>query len=280
MIEEISGISKKSVESVSSERNNRIPKEENMDLDNKLPILRALPSQIAEQAIVVGDPSRAEKCASFLDSAEEVGHYREYLTFTGIYKDMPITICSHGVGSSGASVAFHELFVGGAKTIIRAGTCGAMQRGIKDGDLIIGTGAVRRDGTTQRLIPTAYPAVSHFEITHALQTSCFRNGILNPQKGIMLTNANFYPGLLPFTKKLWMEAGVIAVEMEFAALLVMASMRGLKAGGIFVSDGNLAEDETQTEMEDFAYDPHRDIVERGVQLMLKIALKAIISLKR
>ncbi len=60
--------------------------------------------------------------------------------FTGTYNGTPITICSHGVGSAGASVAFHELFVGGVKTIMRAGTCGAMQKSIKDGDVIIATG--------------------------------------------------------------------------------------------------------------------------------------------
>ena len=245
--------------------------------EERLPILRAHPSQIAKYALVVGDPKRAEICASLLDNPEEVGYYREYRTYTGTFNDTPITICSHGVGGSGASIAFHELFVGGVRTVIRAGTCGAMQKGIRDGELIIGTGAVRCDGTTSRLIPSEYPAVSHYEVVQALLTACKKNGMPAPPRGIILTNANFYPGLLTDPSGMWMDAGVVAVEMELATLLVMAGLRGLRAGGLFVSDGNLAEDETQTAMEDFAYDPHREVVEKGVNLMLKIALEALVN---
>jgi len=247
-------------------------------IEEKLPILRARTSQIAERALVVGDPKRAETCAALLEGAEEVGYYREYRTFTGTYNETPITICSHGVGSSGASVAFHELFVGGVKTVIRAGTCGAMQKGIQDGDMIIATGAIRHDGTTPRLIPIEYPAVSHYQVINALLTSCNKNGVINPPSGYILTNPKLYPGLVEDSMTMWMDAGVVAVEMELAALLVMAGLRGLKAGGILVSDGNLAEDQSKTEMEDFAYDPHRDVVKHGTQKMLRVALDALADL--
>jgi len=247
-------------------------------IEKKLPLLRARASQITECALVVGDPMRAEICAALLDEAEEVGSYREYRTFTGTYNETPITICSHGVGGSGASVAFHELFVGGVKTVIRAGTCGAMQKGIQDGDVIIATGAVRRDGTTPRLIPIEYPAVSHYQVTNALLAACEKNGIKNPSCGVVLTNANFYPGLIDDSKAMWLDAGVVAVEMELATLFVMASLRGLRAGGVLVSDGNLAEDQSQADMEDFAYDPHRDVVKYGTQKMLRVALEALVDL--
>jgi uridine phosphorylase len=246
--------------------------------DQPLPVLRARPSQLAERALVVGDPDRAASCAELLQDAEEVGRYREYRTFTGTYKGTRLSICSHGVGGSGASVAFHELFQGGVKTVIRAGTCGAMQPGIADGEIIIGTGAIRRDGTTPNLVPIEYPALANFEVVSALKVACTRSDINDALTGVVLTHANFYPGLIKEPMEMWIKAGVVAIEMEFATLLVMASIRGVRAGGLFVSDGNVAEDKSQMEMEDNAYDPHRDVVKQGTANMLRVALDALATL--
>jgi uridine phosphorylase len=246
--------------------------------EQQLPFLRARASQIAERALVVGDPNRAEMCASLLDDAEELGFFREYRTFTGIYEGTPITVCSHGVGSAGACIPFHELFLGGVKSIIRAGTCGAMQKGIPDGSTVIATGAVRQDGTTPGLVPMEYPAVAHFQVVNALMDASQKNGIANPYHGIVLSSANFYPGPLDEMKFSWMDTNVIAVEMEASALFVMASLRGLRAGAILTTDGNLAEKQSKTELEDYSYDPHRDVVKQGTQKMLEIALQALVAL--
>ena len=153
-------------------------------VEKALPLLRVHPSQIAERALVVGDPNRAASCAALLDDAEELGFFREYRTFTGTYKGTPVTVCSHGVGSAGAAIPFHELFLGGVRTIIRAGTCGALQKGIPDGSMVIGTGAVRIDGSTPGLIPMEYPAVSHYQVVNALLAACQKAGIENPCHGI------------------------------------------------------------------------------------------------
>jgi uridine phosphorylase len=74
---------------------------------------------------------------------------------------------------------------------------------------------------------------------------------------------------------MWLEADVdvCAVEMELATLLIIAGMYGVRAGGIFTSDGNLTEEADPTE-----YDPHRSVVEEGVSTMLKIALDALARL--
>ena len=241
----------------------------------QLPVLRARPSQIAARALVVGEPARAALTAQLLDDVEEVGSYREYRTFTGRYRNTPITICSHGVGSGGAAVAFHELFLAGVTTVIRAGTCGAMQPGIADGTVIVGTGAVRNEGATAQLVPIEYPAVAHYQVVNALLNACEQNGLPAPPTGIVLTNATFHPGLLPKPIDLWVEAGVVAVEMEFATLLVMAGIRGVRAGGLFVSDGNAVSKSQQTGPQDFAYDPHREVVKANTATMLKIALDAL-----
>jgi len=223
---------------------------------------------------VVGDPARAAQAAQLLTDPDEVGHNREYRTFAGTYAGIPLTICSHGIGGPAASICFKELFQGGVKTIIRAGTCGALVETIDDGQLVLATGAIREDGTSPSLIPLAYPAIADRHIVQALEESAAEQGYNSLHTGIVLTQSYLYPDLLPTTTELWMEAGAVCLEMELATLLVIAGLHGVRAGGIFTSDGNLARREAP-DLESSAYDPHRDIVTHGVQTMLTIALEAL-----
>jgi uridine phosphorylase len=243
--------------------------------DRFLPNLRTRSSDLASHALVVGDPSRAALAAELLSNMEEVGNFREYRTFTGEFAAKRVTISSHRVGGSGASVCFEELMRGGVKTVIRAGTCGAMRRGIKDGELIIGTGAIREDGTSERLMPMEYPAIADRHVISALEAAAAAQGYTRLHEGIILTQSYFYPGILPPAVDTWLKADVdvCAVEMELATLLIMAALHGARAGGIFTSDGNMAEEADMTE-----YDPHRSVVEQGVSTMLKIALDALARL--
>jgi len=176
-------------------------------------------------------------------------------------------------------MCFEELFHGGVQTIIRAGTCGAMLEDIEDGELIVATGAVREDGATPQLVPLSYPAVADHRVICALEDAAAVQGYTKLHVGLALTQAAFYPGLLPLQHELWMAGGVVCVEMELATLLVIASLRGVRAGGIFVSDGNVARDLKAMKagglVDPFAYNPHREVVSQGVHTMLDIALKAL-----
>ena len=239
--------------------------------DERTPVLRVLARDVARRALVVGDPKRVLDAAKYLNNVKELGFYREYRTVTGEYQGQRITISSHGVGGSGANVCFHELFRCGVQYVIRAGTCGAMQKGIRDGDVIIGAAAIREDGASEHLAPMSYPAVADRRICEALVDACQTFGITSPHEGLVLTQGYFYPGILTSEVEFWLKTGLPAcVEMEIATLLVMASLNGVKAGGIFTSDGNMTE-----ESDPETYDPHRTIVEEGKQKMLQIALHAL-----
>lgn len=176
---------------------------------DRLRILRVRPSQIAKRALVVGEPKRAAAAAEPLNNAEEVGSYREYVTYTAQYKGKHVTVASHGVGGAGASVAFHELFEAGVTAVIRAGTCGGATPG-----LIVATGAIRTDGTSEKLVPLAYPAVADYRVVHALCEAAAANGYPDPPTGIVLTKSFLYPGIIETEREMWFEkAGVVAVEM-------------------------------------------------------------------
>jgi uridine phosphorylase len=242
--------------------------------DFLLPVMKVHSNDLARRALVVGDPQRAEDASRLLAEARLVGSNREYVTYFGKVAGEPLVVCSHGVGAAGASVCFTELLDGGVEVIVRAGTCGALKEEIDDGSLIVGTAAIREDGTSDQLIPLAYPAFADAGVVQALEKAASAQGKF--YSGVVLTQAHLYPGLQPSTVDLWCKAGAVAIEMEYAALLVIASLRGARAGGIFTSDGNLVRKQAALSSEN--YDPHREVVKQGVQRMLQAALEALAQL--
>ncbi len=243
-----------------------------LDPDTFLPILAVRASQIPERVLVVGDPARAERIAGMLDGAREVARNREYVTLVGRHGSEEIGVVSHGVGSAGATVCFEELCRAGARRLIRAGTAGGMQPAIRDGAVVVARGAVRAEGTTAHLVPVGVPAVADVDVVVALrEAAAARQRPIT--EGIVLTNDVFYPhDVLGSDLAMWQRAGVVAVEMECAALLVTAALHGAAAGAILAVDGNpLAEGD-----EDMSgYDPHRTVVVEAVDQMIAVALDAI-----
>ena len=138
---------------------------------------------------------------------------------------------------------------------------------------MIVTGAVRNDGLTSQLVPEGYPAVASPDIVAALRRAA--RGGKNVHEGLALTNAVFYTKeIIGSNLRLWQKAGVKAVEMECAALFVMAGLEGRECGAILTVDGNplLERDEEMT-----GYDPHREVVREAVGRMIGIALDALVD---
>lgn len=231
-----------------------------------LPITRIPASGLPSSAIVVGDPARAATVASHLDDAEEIGRNREYVTYRGTWRDLEVVVASHGVGGPGAICCFQELMDAGVTTLLRLGTAGAMQPQLRTGDLVVADAAVREDGVTDQLLPTAYPAVCAPEVVLALVDAATRSGH-RWHRGLVWTRAAFYPGHVPVATDAYTASNVIAIEMELSALLVLASSRGLQAGGLLVIDGVSADDQP--------YDPHTEETRSGVERSIEVALSAL-----
>ena len=245
-----------------------------MSAEKKLPVLNINAAEVAPLVLVVGDPARAEQAARLLEQAQQVGANREYVTYTGYLQGQRITVCSHGIGSAGAGICFEELARAGAQTIIRAGTCGALRDEIEDGDLVIITGAVRDEGLTPRLVPPSYPAVAHYQVVNALLAAAEQAGE-RAHVGLALSSDLFYPSAaLGQDWRVWQASQVSAVEMELAALLIVAALHGIRAGGILTVDGN----PTRGPQDMSNYDPHRTVVTEGKARMLQLALAALVSL--
>ncbi|MCQ8835994.1 nucleoside phosphorylase [Streptomyces antimycoticus] len=242
-----------------------------------LPISRIPRTGLPEHAVVVGAPERAADTAELLDGCVRVAQHREYLTFTGTWKDVPVVVASHGVGAPGAILLFQELADAGVSTILRLGTAGAMRAGIQDGSLVIAEAAIRDDGVTQQLMPPEYPAFAAPEAVLALQQAAKEAGAQH-HRGVVWTRAAFQPGWLELPGA-YARTGVTAIEMELSALLVLASARGLVAGGALVVDGANADELVDIEATG-GYDPHRKVVADGVARGVRVALDALCLLAK
>ncbi|HSJ27892.1 MAG TPA: nucleoside phosphorylase [Acidimicrobiia bacterium] len=235
------------------------------------PVLRVTPGDVPERALVVGDPDRAERVASRLDDSRQLGRFREYVTFAGTHRGVPVAVSSHGVGAPGAALCFEELHKAGVKRLIRAGTCGGLQPDVRDGDLVIATGAIRNDGVTAGLVPAAYPALASVDVVTLLRRAVGEAGS-RVHEGVVLTSAVFYPhDVLGSELGQWASAGAVAVEMECSALFVIGALNGTEVGAVLAVDGNpLHGGEGE-------YDPHRDVVRGAVDVMIGVALDALVA---
>jgi len=240
-----------------------------------LPCLLVPRGSISPYVLTVGDPDRAVEIGRRLDGGRELGRYREYVTWQGRWNGVDVTVTSHGVGGAGAAVAFEELALGGARTVIRLGTAGSALDAIGSGDLLIATGAIREDGVSQQLLPLSYPAISDLAVTQALIEAADAHPGVRFGTGVVMTKAAFYPGALPDERAVWSQTPLVGYEMELAALLVVAALRRLRAGGIFTVDGNPSEGDPEDAR---LYNPHRDVVREGKERMIEVGLDAITRL--
>lgn len=200
-----------------------------------------------EYVILPGDPGRCEKIAAHFENPKKVGHNREYVTYTGTLNGNRVSVVSTGIGGPSAAIAIEELTAIGAHTFIRVGTCGGIAERVMGGDLIIASGAVRHEGTSREYAPLEYPAVASYEVLNALAESA-KQGNIPYHIGVVQCKDSFYgqhsPARMPVAGELlakweaWKRLGVLASEMESAALFVAANALGVRCGACFVTVWN------------------------------------------
>lgn len=233
--------------------------------------------EIPELVLLPGDPDRAKAIAmKFFDEPKEIAKKREYWSFKGSWKGTPVAVCSTGIGCPSAAIAIEELIKVGCTTFIRVGTSGAISREVDTGDIVIFTGAVRDDGTSRQYVPLSFPAVADPSVVLALKEAAEARGATY-HVGVGHSKDAFYsehPDLVAdpeCTRRKWEMmriAGVLATEMEAAALFVIGHLRGVKVGTACVVIGENIEKEQKI------------IGKPPLDDLISIALDAIISFKR
>jgi uridine phosphorylase len=201
------------------------------------------PGDVADAVLLPGDPERIEKITDGWAESEIVADHREYRTATGTVEETPISATSTGVGAPSAAIAAEELARVGAETLIRVGSCGALQPETDIGDLIITTGAVRQEGTGTEYVRPEYPAVADHAVVSALAAAAEDLGY-DYHLGVTASTDSFYAGQsregfggfrardADARIEELRRVGVLNFEMEASVLLTLAGIYGLRAGAV------------------------------------------------
>ena len=201
--------------------------------------------EIAPYVLVPGSEARVSKFAALMEDSREVAHRRHFLAYSGMLEDTPISVCSTGCGGASVSLIVDQLVKEGGSTFIRAGVSGGIQPHVQVGDLIIATGVVCMDKTCQQMIFAEYPALADLEVTNALISAAEQLGYPY-HAGIVASATTFHagegsPGFGGYIQSAGKniredlrKAGVYDFDNETAALFVLCSLLGARAGRINV----------------------------------------------
>ena len=213
---------------------------------------KAEKGQIAESVLMPGDPKRAEYIArTYLEDAVLVNDVRCAYCFTGSYKGKRISVMASGMGSGSMGIYSHELFHDyGVERIIRVGSAGGVSPGLKLNDIVIASASCTDSGyITHFGLPGTFAPAADFSLMRKAAEHMEANGI-SYQAGLVFSGAAFhYPD--GFFGK-WAAMGVLAVEMESAALYINAAEAGKKAlclctiSDNLLDGGKLSPDERET----------------------------------
>ena len=212
------------------------------------PHIGAQYGEIAETVIMAGDPLRAKLMAEkFLDDAVQFNNVRGMLGFTGTHQGKRVSVMGHGMGMPSIGIYTYELFnFYGVKTIVRVGSAGAIQTDLHLGDLVIAQGACTNSNyAAQYELPGTFAPIGDFQLLRKAAEACDRMGYAY-KVGNVLSSDMFYNENAHNDK--WSAMGVLAVEMEIAALYMNAARSGNRALAICtVSDHILTGEVTTAE---------------------------------
>ena len=187
-------------------------------------------NDFAKTVLMPGDPLRAKYIAeTYLENPRQVTAVRNMFGYTGTYKGKEISVMGGGMGMPSIGIYSYELFnFYGVDQIIRIGSAGALQDHIKVMDVVIGMGACTDSNYAYQYgLPGTFAPIADYELMNKAIETAKRQGI-NVVVGNVLSSDVFY-NANPNVNDLWRSMGVLAVEMEAAALYMNAAKAGKKA---------------------------------------------------
>lgn len=185
---------------------------------------------IAEAVLLPGDPRRAAAIAErFLDDVRCYNQVRNMLGFTGTYNDRRVSVQGTGMGMPSIAIYATELFrFYGVTTAIRVGSCGALQEAVSLRDLVIAQAAHTDSAMVRRWFKDIdFAPAADFGLAVAAWQLAQERG-LPAHVGTILSSDTFYDSDPEVTEAL-VRHGVLAIEMEAAALYTIAAAHGARA---------------------------------------------------
>ncbi len=225
------------------------------------------PDRLAPYVLLPGDPGRATFIAeTFFDEPELTTDYRGLLGYTGHYRGVPVSVQTTGMGCPSLAIVVEELIRLGARTLVRVGTAGVVATSVTPGELIVADAAVPGDGTTRQYLGgRPYATAPTFEATRALVDASAGHG--GAHVGLIQTEDAFY-ATRPEDVPALAERGVLAIEMEAAALFLLGRLRSVRTGCMLVASNRIGDPSF--------VDP--EVLRSGVERMVRSALDAFVAL--
>ena len=232
--------------------------------------INATPDDFAKTVIMPGDPLRSKFIAeNFLENARLINNVRGIQGYTGSYKGVPVTVMASGMGMPSIGIYSYELFnFFGVENIIRVGSCGAMSDELKLRDIVIGQGACTNSNfASQYNLNGTFAPIADYTLMSLAVEECKKVGA-NYKVGNLLSSDTFYSADKDATKK-WMSLGVLAVEMEAAALYMNAAYAKKRALAICtVSDHIITGEETTAQQRQNSF---TQMMEVALNIAVKMA---------
>lgn len=194
------------------------------------PHIGAKSGEIAKTVLMPGDPLRAKFIAeNFLEDVVQFNSVRNMFGYTGNYKGKRISVMGGGMGMPSIGIYSYELFnFYDVDNIIRIGTAGSLSEKLHLRDVVIGLGASTNSNyAAQYNLPGTFAPIASFDLASSAVEAAKENNI-NVAVGNILSSDTFYSADKTALEK-WMSMGILAVEMEAAALYMNAAESGKNA---------------------------------------------------
>ena len=243
----------------------------------KTPHISLKNGEFAKTVLMPGDPLRAKFIAeNFLEDAVLINNVRGIGGYTGKYEGVPVSVMASGMGSASMGIYSYELFkFFGVENIMRIGSCGAIREDVPVRSLVIASGAsYDTNFMHQYNLPGTFSAVADYKLLKTAADLSDKFGF-DYRVGSCITSDCFYGDYedLPDYKnphKSWAKMGVLATEMEAAALYATASRLGKRALAILTVSDSLVTGEATTAEER----------EKTFTDMMKLALSVAVEMDK
>lgn len=210
----------------------------------------AAPEDFAKTVLMPGDPRRAERLVkNYLEDARLVNDVRGIGGYTGYYKGARVSVMASGMGMPSIGIYSYELFnFYGIENIIRIGSAGAIREDVKLRDIVIGMGACTNSNYAHQFkLEGTFAPTASFGLLRLAADIAEERG-LPYHVGNILSSDTFYTDYAAEDNAKWTAMGVMAIEMEAAALYMNAARSGKNALAICtVTDHLLTGEDTTSE---------------------------------
>lgn len=216
-------------------------------MTNGTPHIQSKGTKIAKTVLMPGDPLRAKYIAdNFLENVEQFNEVRNMFGYTGTYKGKEISVMGSGMGIPSIGIYSYELYnFFDVETIIRVGSCGALQEDVNLYDVIIAQATSTNSNYVDQFnIPGHFAPIADFELVTKAKKAADDIGATS-HVGNILSSDTFYNADATFNDS-WQKMGILGIEMESAGLYLNAISAGKKALGIFTVSDHILRDEATT----------------------------------